>query len=487
MDVTSLLLAQEMADKRWPAGVPVRAWPADDAPRKRVQFENEQLEQFVEDMLLAAERPWLRNQANAREIRYKGPYRKPPRSYAAPENGKVPGAPTFASDAMYGVVGEIVDVLKVWTEAPPVSLFVSLLASAGSRIAPGAWFSINETRHHTRLWFGVIGGTGTARKGTARDIVVNVMDDTLPSEDPRDYVRRGLSSGEGLKDLFESVPDQKLLVFESEFGRFVTVATREGNILSFVCRDLWDDTILQNFSKNTKIDLRDAHLTFIGQTTMEEFLAKMPEIDIYSGALNRFIFMWAEREHLIPNAGAIADRRLEPLIERLREGIELGRELGEVKLSKQARIWWTDFYVREISERPHGQLHSITARWEVQILRVALTFAALEGSALIKVAHLEAGASLWEYSMASAALLVGQTTGSRKADKVLAALRAAEGCRLEQITIRRELFSNNVSAAQLDAVLEVLEPYGVTRATEREGRVGRPSQVWSLNEVGEGD
>jgi AAA domain len=38
MDVTSLMLAQWMADKRWPAGVPYRRWPMSDG--RRVHFED---------------------------------------------------------------------------------------------------------------------------------------------------------------------------------------------------------------------------------------------------------------------------------------------------------------------------------------------------------------------------------------------------------------------------------------------------------------
>jgi hypothetical protein len=493
MDAVSLGVIRAISNKKWlghpgdpergvppvPDGQPPYVnWTADPAKRRRVHFDEglELLESQLENLLRAVEFPWLRMEADeGKLIEFKAPAStKPPDSRPVPEEQLVKGVPApLPREDMYGVVGDIVEVLTPWTEAPPVALYASLLSYAGSRIAPGAWTTITQTKHTTRLWFALVGGTGTARKGTSKDVVSYVMELALPTEDPRSYVYSGLSSGEGLAEIFKSLEDRRLLVFESEFARFLVAQQREGNILGFVVRDLWDHPYFQNFSKSSKINIPDAHLTFLGHMTIEEFQSRSTEVDFFSGSYNRFIFMFAQRERLIADPREIHDPRLSKLAGQLGEAIEKGRSLGAVKWTKPAKRLWEEYYYGHL--HPIGPLGALTARWDAQNVRLALTLAVLDGG-MIRAEHIEHAYKLWEYAEMTVRAIVGVTTGNKNADKILEALNTKGD--LSRTDILRNVLGGNVTSDELQVLGKILKDYGVTRTVRK--TKGRPAEIWSM-------
>src|SRR5271169_2337468 len=69
------------------------------------------------------------------------------------------------------------------------------------------------------------------------------------------------------------VAEKRLMIVESEFAGALTVARRDGNILSRVLRDAWDRGDLATLTKSSPARATGAHLSLIGHITAEELRA----------------------------------------------------------------------------------------------------------------------------------------------------------------------------------------------------------------------
>jgi hypothetical protein len=119
----------------------------------------------------------------------------------------------------------------------------------------------------------LLGETAKGRKGTALNRIRRLMEQV----DPDWYescIATGLSSGEGVMERLRDpiveedeegtlqvidpgAPDKRLLIEEPEFGSPLTVMRREGNTLSMVARNLWDDRVLQTMTRTKPLRASD--------------------------------------------------------------------------------------------------------------------------------------------------------------------------------------------------------------------------------------
>ena len=163
---------------------------------------------------------------------------------------RVPSWPVLAEEALYGLPGEVVKAVEPHTEADPVAVAVSLLASFGNALGQGAYFKVGPTFHHPKLFVALVGETSKARKSTSWDPVREFLYEVDPAW-VEERVVGGLSSGEGMihavRDpsygknkqgeevvVDEGEPDKRLMVLESELAGPLKVMSREGNTLSVV-------------------------------------------------------------------------------------------------------------------------------------------------------------------------------------------------------------------------------------------------------------
>jgi hypothetical protein len=62
------------------------------------------------------------------------------------------------------------------------------------------------------------------------------------------------------------------MVIEPEFAGVLKTIRREGNTLSPVIRQVWDDGPLQTLTKNSPMRVTESHISIIGHITMVELL-----------------------------------------------------------------------------------------------------------------------------------------------------------------------------------------------------------------------
>jgi hypothetical protein len=324
-----------------------------------------------------------------------------------------PSWPELAEEALCGLPGEIVEVVEPHTEADPVAVLASFLAAFGNAIGRGAFFRVGADTHHLKLNVGIVGDTSKGGKGMSWGYVRQLMHAT----DERwttEKVLHGLSSGEGLiyavRDRVESVnkkgekmvldpgvEDKRLLALEAELAGVLKVMSREGNTLSPVIRQSWDDGALQTLTKNSPMKATDAHVSIIGHITKAELLRHLTETEAANGFANRFIWLMVKRSKELPFGGEWHKVDTAPLVKCLSSALEFASAPVLVTWGDSARKIWSEVY-GPLSDGKPGLFGAVVGRAEAQVMRLAALYAAMGESHEIEREHLLAALALWEYS-----------------------------------------------------------------------------------------
>jgi hypothetical protein len=407
--------------------------------------------------------------------------------------------------AYYGLVGKIVRRIEPHTEADPVALLIQLHVEFGNIIGRTAYVVADGAGHYCNINAVVVGPTSKARKGTAKQRVRGVtqhVDDMWA----KNCIAQGPSSGEGLiyavRDSVEEkkpikdkgrptgeyetvvtdhgVFDKRLLVIETEFASPLQVMKREGNTLSPVIRNAWDDGNLRTLTKNSPIRATNAHVSIIGHITRHEARRELTENELANGFGNRFLWAAATRSKCLPEGGD--SYGIPDLVKGLQNAVEFAQTAGELKRDDAARKLWAQVYP-VLSEGKPGLLGTILARAEAQVLRLSAIYALLDCSNVIRVEHLKAALALWNYCERSAQWIFETGTGHKNADKILAALRVAWPKGLPKERIIAEVFNRNATKFEIDEGLRVLHELQLA-ICKREKTGGRPCERWFYKATG---
>jgi hypothetical protein len=399
--------------------------------------------------------------------------------------------PILADEARYGLVGDILKTIDPHTEADPVAVLANLLAAFGNAIGRGTFVRVGADLHYLKLFAGLVGETSKGRKGTSwgpvRDLMVAV-----DLEWAEERILGGLSSGEGLvfavrdrvvgedkdgnemvKD--EGVKDKRLFILEPELASVLKVMAREGNTLSPIIRQAWDDGRLQVMTRNNPMKATDAHVSIVGHITKTELLRHLTETEAANGFANRFPWLMVRRSKQLLFGGEWYKVDTASLVKRLGEALEFGKSPVEIGWGKTARAIWPEIY-GPLSEGKPGLFGAVIGRAEAQVVRLAALYAVLDLSYDIEREHLMAALALWDYAEASARYIFGDATGDPLVDQIMEALMAvgADGMTRTEIS---NLFGRNRSADRIGRALSMLLNAGRVRR-EQEETGGRKAERW---------
>lgn len=413
--------------------------------------------------------------------------------------------PTLGKEAFHGPAGRIVEKIKPNTEADPAALLLVLLAAYGNVIGRGAHFVVEDDTHFAKLFVLLVGRSSKARKGVAQTRVNSLMERVEETWVDRCNAT-GLASGEGLthrvRDRREKVnsegktevadagvADKRLLVEEPEFAGLLTTMKREGNNLSMQVRKAWDNTKLQNLSKNAAETATNSHISIVAHTNQGELNMHLTHEKLGGGLINRFLPVVVRRWQLLPEGG-MPDIFEKSDLQDLEDAISFGRKKRHIRLSDthedeygaSAKELWYEVYA-ELSEPSPGLLGEATARSEAQVRRLAMIYAALDCSEEVGVAHLMAALTVWAYVFESCKMLFGGKIGDDLSDDILDALKDAGDAGMTQSEIH-ELFSNNKKASLIRAALNKMESEGwVHHKMIKSKGPGRHTLRWWINDV----
>jgi hypothetical protein len=396
---------------------------------------------------------------------------------AAPAGPAADAWPAPPDDAVYhGPLGEIVRAVAPHTEADPVGVLGTLLASIGAAMG-NLRYIYQGSAQAPNLFVVLVGDSSTGRKGTAGSIAREVMNRAYP--DWSQLIVAGLGSGEGLVGYLKANEKQgepRALVMESEFGRLLTVMGREGSTLSPMVRDAWDGVPMGRILAREQSIVHSHHVGIVAHVTPVELRAKLSGTDAANGFGNRFIWLAVRRTRLVPFPVSPVEHVDPALLAAVGAAITEAQTPGEVPWSPDARDAWEELYLELTMHRPWGLLAAMTARTEAQVVRLALVYALLDRSSVIDVPHLRAARALWDYAVRSVAYVFGTSTGDRHADALRSQL--ADGP-LKWEDAKRALGVR--SAAELESAVALLESLGIAERTKtRLAGSKRPATVLRL-------
>lgn len=403
--------------------------------------------------------------------------------------------PVLPRSAQHGLSGEIARVACQHSEADPVAVQLTALTALGALMGRARFIRVGDTDHHARLMVAMVGATSRARKGTswgpvrrliARAQAAIEQRSTLPFPlgRPMQITHGPLSSGEGLvaairdaigDDDAGGTEDKRLLVVEGELGAALRAMQRRGSTLSMIMRTAWDGHEIAPLIKNERTVATDPHICLVAHITRHELRDLLTASDVWGGLANRLMWACVRRSQTLPTPRGISDQDIDRLADEVaRISIYVCDRPMQMRLTNAAADHWAAVYAELTQDRP-GLLGAATARAEAQTLRLALTYALIDGADRIEDTHVEAGLAMWRYADDSAAHLFGGAELDPVADTILAALRTGPHSQ----TQIQHLFGRHQTAARLADVLRDLQDRG--RVTLKlEATSGRPRQLWSL-------
>jgi Protein of unknown function (DUF3987) len=241
--------------------------------------------------------------------------------------------PALAPSALHGLPGDIVRALAPHTEADPAALLLTFLAMFGCAVGGGPHDRVGSTPHPARLFVLIVGDAATARKGTAGDVIEDLMRRAEPEwHDER--IHRGIQSAEALIRLVDDglSHDRRLMVVESEFGRLLSTLAQRGN-LSATIKDAYDGKPLHVTVRNENRSLKATrpHISIVGHVQPGVLVERLPEVELFSGFANRFLFAVVNRSQLLPSGGSVDEAVLDGLADRIHDAVDSAWEFASPK------------------------------------------------------------------------------------------------------------------------------------------------------------
>jgi hypothetical protein len=388
--------------------------------------------------------------------------------------------PVLESAALYGLAGDIVRTIEPQSEADRAALLLQTLAAAGNLLGSEVFCTVGSTLHGLRLFVVLVGESSKARKGTSWNPIKRLfalVDPTWGSE----RITTGLSSGEGLiaevRDDGEVVLDRRLLIVQSEFASVLKIMAREGNTLSAILRDAWDEGNLRTLVKREPLKATGAHISVIGHITRQELMRYLSDTEAHNGFANRLLWSSVKRSKYLPEGGDLPDATFLGLAKRLQAVLTWARarQGRQLQRDENAKALWANVYP-QLSDGLPGLLGAATSRAEAQVLRLSAIYAALDCSDQIRVEHLQAALAVWDFVFESARHIFGDATGDPVADRIRKELENAGEAGLTRTDISQKL-GRHIPAERIGQALAQLAAIGVAeRLTVR--TEGRSTELW---------
>jgi len=404
--------------------------------------------------------------------------------------------PELPAEALPGLVGAIVRECTRNSESDPAAVLFTLLTWFGVHVGSGIYVQVGETQHPARLFCAIVGASSRARKGTSTDPVrrffetVEKMFAGLVT--PLRCSPGPLSSGEGIvfsvRDASDTlnekgepqdlgVLDKRLLVLEGELGAALSSIQRQGNTLSAILRTLWDSGTSAPMTKHSRIQTTKAHIGIVGHITRQELHELLRSSDVWNGFANRFLWIAARRQKLVPLPSPMDDNTVVKLSGQLAEALSKAKNAGRIDFTSEAEEKWRGIYPVITKDLP-GVVGVVTSRAEAQVRRLALIYALLAQHDAIEADDLRAAIVAWNYCHMSAEFVFGTAAADPDHNKVLKELSRGA---MSQTEISK-IFGGNMSAQRLSSILTDLQSCGRITA-KREGGgpgKGRPKTIWSV-------
>lgn len=376
--------------------------------------------------------------------------------------------PAFPEDAWRGPFLDYRAAMDGTSEAPDTAHFAAFWATVAARLRRRVSFYM-AFPHFANVFLVSYGTTGDSKTSAARQAL------RLLPPDGQVKVLRGIGSAEALGDWMaqpEGAPPVSHLLFVEEISTLLTRGGWEGStVLSFLtetydCPDVYEVP----FRKNP-VRVEEPTPTLLAGTTPEWFWKSMREIDIHGGFGNRLFFLTGRPKPPIP----LPTKPHGEYLHRVQQALaQLDRiERCELVLEQQAKTLWAEFY-HAWKITPWAPLTAAAVkRIPAYIIKLAMTYAALEQTVpVIRADQLAAAMKVGHYGARCAQRLMErhqlQTRQGQLESRVCQVLA---GGPLPVWRIHQAI-SGRFSAEDVNRAIKSLEVPEIIRVVKRTSRGG---------------
>jgi hypothetical protein len=415
----------------------------------------------------------------------------------------LPSYPKLSKEALRGVAGEFVSLACENSEADPAAVLATFLVCWGVEIGRGPYVQVGDAEHRAIENAVIVGASSKSRKGTSARPVEKLFEnmESIENRTPCKISPGPLSTGEGLihavrdeqqewkinkdgrghwitKD--PGVPDKRLLVLDEEFAAALACTKREGNTLSAIIRRLFDKGDVEPLTKTSKCKTTGAHVGIVTHITGDELAKALAENEMLNGFGNRFLWLCARRQRLVPFPEPMALDQVLNIREKIGRAIEKAIPNRRYKLNAEAKDLWKHAYLGLSTDHP-GLVGCLVNRAEAHVIRLSLLYATLDGAADIQKTHLESAQSLWAYAKQSTQFIFGCRESDPVSAKIIEALKTGP----KSSTDLFDATGRNYSKGRMDIAINNLIASGrIDHREERPGK-GRPKVIFVLKELNE--
>ena len=248
----------------------------------------------------------------------------------------------FPRESIQGTARVFADLYCSYMESPWSFWAVCYLTCFGSLVADKVTLD-SEIRPPPRLFAQIVGQSADDRKSTAIRYTVELFKDTFPNNFIPCY---GVGSGEGLAELLEKNP--KTLMVYDETKSFVDKGTLKGSVLIQCVNSLFEDNVYQINTKAHHIDIRNAHLSFLGASTLETYERMWGPNFRDIGFLNRLLLVpdTAQAKISIPKSIPFEDKlELRNILKDRADGYLKSPSITHLRVDPDAFKLFDDWYM----------------------------------------------------------------------------------------------------------------------------------------------
>ena len=422
--------------------------------------------------------------------------------------------------AYHGIIGEWVQQITKYTDASPAALYIQALTKI--IVLAGVGANIGDFKE-PRLFVGIVGPSGEARKGWSLNLVDKYLFNPLAKDwraDWQDLTVHGIATGEGLIRLFNTpepnhtddfdadvetpgAPIQKIAQTE-ELDELFVYSGRDGATITSKVRQLYDGGQLdkQVADVQQSVKAKDPRLSIVGHTNQDDLVMRVPTDSHNSGngVLNRFVVICVNNTNNGVGVSAIddiAEDEFKDILERLNKVLKSARTEQRIKFTPEAREMLDNMAKRYTKEQ--GEMNRFTSGFMGRNLnnavRIAGAMALLDESSyhvgmpnmrsdreIITVEHLIAADKWIDMHKLAPNLIWGADQATKQEERILNFLEARESDG-ETLVKRTDLygkqcFNHNISSAQLDIYAKKLVQRGLVEITIDQNPVARDTEYW---------
>lgn len=378
-----------------------------------------------------------------------------------------------------GLFKDYIDLVDQTTEAARAFHYATFCQVLGCTI--GRRLHVyHATKLYPNFYICLVGKSGLTRKDTcwsrASDLLNRLHTQSDSDEYPLFRIVKGIRSYEGLLDELSGERKVRLIQL-GELLSLLAKAKQEslGNIVPqltelYDCPDCVNPPVRQKM-----VVCREPFVSIMAGTTQAWLKKALTERDIYGGFANRWLYFFGLPKEPKPNPPKVNPDKRDDLVREINQICLWAEDVpnGEVTISDEASAPFAEYYRGYYHHcQQEGLIPVLIVRIQDFIWKLALLYAAMDLSDVIKADHIKAAIAVGNYleaSVVEAFRSFADSRGKQSETKVLEYLKGKG-----QPADYRLVYSNlNMSAKELELSIQPLINLGLIKNSYRQNRMGQ--------------